>query len=265
MDKFIITAGCATRITDSGKGDRCILLLHGYLESLEVWEPLVKLLTPHFRVVRLDLPGHGISEVKGDVHTMEFEADAVCGVMDNLHIDKCTLVGHSMGGYVALAFAEKYPDRLDGLVLFHSTPNADSEEKKQDREREIALIDAGKKELLARMAPGKGFAADNRARFSDTIEDLSELVGITDDDGIKALLRGMMQRKDRNEMLRGLRVPQMFIFGLKDEYINADTAEKIAAGHPQARIVRLENSGHMGFIEESEASALALIEFMEHE
>ena len=115
------------------------------------------------------------------------------------------------------------------------------------------------------MAPGKGFAAENRTKFADTIEDLAELVGITEDDGIKALLRGMMQRGDKNEMLRTLKVPQLFIFGRKDEYINPQTAEKIAAEHPQAHVVFLENSGHMGFIEQPEAAADALIEFIGNE
>ena len=265
MDKFINAAGCALRVSDSEKGDRCVVLLHGYLEAIEVWESFAKLLKARYRVVALDLPGHGISEVKGEVHTMEFLADVVCGVLDTMKIEKCTLVGHSMGGYVALAFAEKYPDRLDGIVLFHSTPNADSEQKKLDRSKVIELIDAGKKELLARMAPGKGFAAENRTKFADTIEDLAELVGITEDDGIKALLRGMMQRGDKNEMLRALKVPQLFIFGRKDEYISPQTAEKIAAEHPQAHVVFLENSGHMGFIEQPEAAADALIEFIGNE
>ena len=265
MDKFITAAGCALRVSDSGSGEKCIVLLHGYLEAIEVWEPLIKLLKKNYRVVALDLPGHGISEVKGEIHTMEFLADVVVGVMDALKIGKCTLIGHSMGGYVALAVAERYAQRLDGLVLFHSTPNPDSEQKKTDRTREIELIEAGKKELLARISPGKGFAADNCERFADVIEDLSELVGITEDDGIKALLRGMMQRKDMNGMLRALPVPQLFIFGSKDEYINCETAAALTSGHPQAKVVVLENSGHMGFVEETQRAAEELIGFIEQE
>lgn len=262
MDKFVVSAGCVTRVSDSGKGDKCVVLLHGYLEALEIWESLSKFLTPHFRVIAMDLPGHGISEVKGDEHTMGFEADAVCGVLDFFGVDKCTMVGHSMGGYVALAFAEKYPERLERLVLFHSTPNADSEQKKQDRLREIELVDSGKKELLARMSPGKGFAAENRKKFADTIEDLSELISITEDAGITALLRGMMSRKDRNDILDNLRIPILMIFGLKDEYINHQTALQIAGAHPQAKVAWLENSGHMGMIEQPKEAADILIDFI---
>ena len=262
IEKFIMAGDTALHVCDSQKGDRCIVLLHGYLESLLVWEPFVPLLYKHVRVVTLDLPGHGISEVKGEVHTMEYLADTVKAMLDKLGIERCTLVGHSMGGYVALAFCEKYPERLDGLVLLSSTPNPDSPEKVERRHREIALVKAGKKELLARIVPAAGFAADHRAAMQDYIDDLSETIHITEDAGIVALLGGMMQRKDQNEMLRHSKVPQLFILGRKDEYIPLDVAEAMVAAHPQAKVVWLENSGHMGFLEEPQACADALLDFV---
>jgi len=162
------------------------------------------------RVVTLDLPGHGISEVRGECHSMEYLADVVRDALQALGIARCTLVGHSMGGYVALAFCERHPEMLDGLVLFSSTPNADTEEKRENRRREIALVRAGKKEQLARVAPGAGFAADNRQRMADAIADLTEQVYLTEDDGIVALLNGMIARPDRNEMLRRSPVRPLF-------------------------------------------------------
>lgn len=261
IEKFIMAGDTALHVCDSQKGDRCIVLLHGYLESLLVWEPFVPLLYKHVRVVTLDLPGHGISEVKGEVHTMEYLADTVKAMLDKLGIERCTLVGHSMGGYVALAFCEKYPERLDGLVLLSSTPNPDNPEKVERRRREIALVKAGKKELLARIVPAAGFAADHRAAMQEYIDDLSETIHITEDAGIVALLGGMMQRKDQNEMLRRSKVPQLFILGRKDEYIPLDVAEAMVAAHPQAKVVWLGNSGHMGFLEEPQACADALLDF----
>ena len=86
MEKFIISNGCALRITDTLKGEKCVLLLHGYLESLDVWEDFQKFLTPDYRVVAMDIPGHGISQVMGEVHTMEFLATTVAGVLDELEI-----------------------------------------------------------------------------------------------------------------------------------------------------------------------------------
>jgi pimeloyl-ACP methyl ester carboxylesterase len=262
MEKFIIAGGCALRVGDTQKGDKTVVLLHGYLESLNVWDDFTGLLQPHVRVVSLDLPGHGISEIKGPVHTMEFLAEVVYNVLIELGISKCTVVGHSMGGYVALALAAAHPEVLEGVVLFSSTPNPDSDEKKQDREREITIIEGGKKELLARTLPGKGFAPENRRRLADDIEDLAEQIMLTEDEGIVALLRGMAGRKDMNEMLRALNVPQMFIFGRNDEYIPTTVAEAVASNHPQARVVWLDAAGHNGFIEQPRLSADAILEMV---
>lgn len=263
MEKFITAGDCAIRIGDTLKGDKTVVLLHGYLESLNTWDDFTGLIQPFVRVIAPDLPGHGISEIKGPVHSMEFLADTVHAAVKELGAGKITLAGHSMGGYVALAFAAKYPEMLDGLVLFHSTPNPDSEQKKEDREREAAIVEAGKKELLAKTFPGKGYAAENRTKFADEIEDQSELIMLTEDEGIVALLRGMEERKDMNEMLRELKVPQLFFFGGKDEYITPETAEAIIKNQPQARVVWLENSGHMGFVEQPCESVEALLEFMD--
>ncbi|WP_297807202.1 alpha/beta hydrolase [uncultured Alistipes sp.] len=260
-EKFIMAGDTAVHVCDSERGDRCVVLLHGYLESMLVWEDFIPLLYKSVRVVTLDLPGHGISEVKGPVHTMEWLADVTAGALRALGIGRCTLVGHSMGGYVALACCERHPELLDGIVLFSSTPDADSDEKRSLREREIALVEAGKKELLARTAPAAGFAAENRTRMADAVADLAEQVFVTEESGIVALLRGMCARPDRNAMLRTSPVRQLFVFGRADDYIPAERAEAIAAAHPQARVVWLDRSGHMGFLEEPAAAAAAILDF----
>lgn len=253
----------ALHIADSGVGEKCVVLLHGYLESMYVWDDFAPLLTPSVRVITVDIPGHGISEVKGEVHTMDMVADVLHQMLKSLEIERVTMVGHSMGGYVALAFCACYPEQLDGLVLLSSTPNPDTEAKRENRRREIALVRAGKKDALARVAPEAGFAEQNRRRLRSYIDDLTECVHITEDDGIVALLGGMMERADQNEMLRKSAVPQLFILGKKDGYIPVEVAEEIVANHPQAQVAWLEESGHMGFIEEPEACAEALLKFVE--
>jgi pimeloyl-ACP methyl ester carboxylesterase len=262
MEKFIIASGTAIRIGDTLVGDRTVVLLHGYLENLNVWDDLAGLLQPFVRVVSLDLPGHGISEVRGPVHTMDFLADVVHGALVELGVAKYTVIGHSMGGYVALALAARHPEVLDGLVLFSSTPNADSPEKREAREREIAIVESGKKELLSRTIPGRGFAPQNRTRMADLVEDFAELVMLTEDEGITALLRGMAARVDTNEMLRSLPVPQLFLLGRHDEYIGAEIAADMIARHPQATVAWLDASGHNGMVEEPRAAADAILEFI---
>ena len=262
VEKFIMAGDTALHLCDSEKGEKCVVLLHGYLESILVWEEFIPLIYKSVRVVTLDLPGHGISEVKGSVHTMDYLADVVSAALKALGIESAYIVGHSMGGYVALALCERHPEQVAGVVLLHSTPNADSEEKRKNREREISLVKSGKKELLAQTAPGAGFAADNRSRCKDFIEDLVEIVHMTEDEGIVALLGGMMARKDQNDMLRQLSVPQLFIFGRKDEYIPEAVAQTIAESHPQAKVVWMDNSGHMSFVEQPQQCAQALLSFV---
>ena len=262
MDKFIISTGCALRITDTRKGEQTLLLLHGYLESLDVWEDFTRLLSNYFRVVAMDIPGHGISQVMGKVHSMEFLADTVAGVLDELEIEKATIVGHSMGGYVALETLRRHPERLDGIVLLSSTPNPDSEQKRADREREITLVEGGHKDLLAQTAPKAGFAPTNLKRMADEVAFLEEQIYVTEAEGVAALLRGMMERKDSNELLKQSTLPQLFILGKQDGYIPLERAEEMVAAHPQAQVAWLEQSGHMGFFEEPEACAAAIRDFM---
>ncbi len=269
VEKFIMAGETALHICDSEKSanntansDKCIVLLHGYLESMLIWEEFVPLLYKSARVITLDIPGHGISVVNGEVHTMEFLADTIAAGVQSLGVEKCAIVGHSMGGYVALSIAERHPELVENIILLSSTPDADSEEKKEKRLREIELVKAGKKEMIAKVAPSAGFAPQNRTKsaIKEHIEDLKEQVYITEDEGIIALLNGMMQRKDQNEMLRNFKGEQSFIFGRNDEYIPVEKAEDIAKNNPQAKLYWLENSGHMGFLEESEECANAILD-----
>ncbi len=260
MEKFTMVGSTAVHYTDNERPGPVLVLLHGYLESLEVWDEFAgQLGRAGYRVVTLDLPGHGISEVLGETHAMTLLAEVTARLLDKLGIPKATLVGHSMGGYVALAFAKEFPEKLHSLVLFHSSPDPDTEEKKADRRREIEIVKAGRKEMLSRMLPGTRFAPENRKRLADEIDALALQVMLTEDEGIVALLNGMMERQDMNAMLLDLRVPQLFIFGRYDEVIPPEKGESIAARNPQAQVAWLEHSGHMGFLEEP-AESLKIIE-----
>ena len=263
MEKFLLAHGCATRVSDTQKGDKVVVLLHGYLESLDIWEGLTTLLRDNYRVISLDIPGHGISEVKGEIHTMEFLADVVAGAMNELGVSSGTIIGHSMGGYVALTFAERHPQMVDRLVLLHSSPNADTELKKSNRDREIELILSGKKDLLAKLTPSLGFAEKNRVRFKNHINNLSDQIIMTEPEGAVALLRGMAVRKDQNDVMLKLNKPELFIFGRLDDYIPEAAALEMAQNQPQAKVVWLENSAHMGLVEEVELVANVIDTFIQ--
>lgn len=261
-EKFIMAGSTPMHIADSQRGDKCVVLLHGYLESMLVWDEFAALLKESVRVVTIDLPGHGVSMVTSQVHTMEYLAECVALTMEALGIERYSVVGHSMGGYVALAMVEKYASRLESIVLLSSTTSADSQEKCDRRRREIELIKAGKKNMLARLVPHAGFAPENVKRLKDYIEDIGELILMTEDEGVIAILGGMIERKSRGELLRQSGVPHMFIFGRHDYYIPVETAEEMIAADPTARVVWLEHSGHMGFYEEPELCAQAILEMV---
>ena len=144
MHRFFEYNNSKIRYKDQGNG-KPIVLLHGYLESLDIWHNFAEKLAGKYRVISLDIPGHGSSDVIAETHTMDLMADIVHSLLSHQEINKCLLVGHSMGGYVTLAFADKYMDRLDGFILFHSSPFPDTDDKKDQRNREKALIREGKK------------------------------------------------------------------------------------------------------------------------
>lgn len=258
-EKFIMAGETPMHVADTERGEQCMVLLHGYLESMLVWDEFVDLLKKDLRVVTLDLPGHGVSMINGEVHTMEYLADCVALTMDALGIDKYSVVGHSMGGYVALAMLDKYAKHLENITLLSSTTSADSQEKCDRRRREIELIKAGKKNTLARLVPHVGFAAQNVNRLKDYIEDIRELILISEDEGVIAILGGMIERKSRGEQLRDSGIPHLFIFGRHDYYIPQEVADEMIEQDPNAKVVWLEESGHMGFYEEPEKCAEAIL------
>ena len=204
----------ALHVCDSERGDRCVVLLHGYPRiAAGLGRSSYLIFTKHVRVVTLDLPGHGISVVAGEVHTMEYLADTVADGLRALGIARCTAVGHSMGGYVALALCgtPSRTARRRGAAQLHAQPRHAGEGRKpppRNRPR------PGRQEGRAGpVAPEAGFAEENRPRMKDAIEDLAEQVFVTEDEGIVALLNGMIARKDQNDMLRASKVPQLFILG----------------------------------------------------
>jgi pimeloyl-ACP methyl ester carboxylesterase len=260
MRKHITFKGIEVSYTDTGSG-ACILLLHGYLESSEIWEDFVPLLSDHFRVIAMDIPGHGMSGSWGREHSMSDLADSVKELMENEGIKKLVLVGHSMGGYVSMAFAAAYPERLAGYVLFHSTCFADNDEKKTNREREISLILCDRKRQIINVNIPKAFADSNVERMHKQVVRCQEIAFQNEDRGIISLLNGMKNRSDHSTTLSDSTLPLLLIGGEKDNYIPMEVFSRLAQLAPHASLLRLKESGHMGFIEEADLSAETLLEF----
>lgn len=259
----MMAGSVATRYCDAGKGTNVVLLLHGYGESLEVWDDFAGVLGKSLRVVRMDLPGSGFSDWGGrETISIDFMASVAADLLDKLGIEKCTVVGHSMGGYVAVAMADLFAAKVDRLVLMHSTPYGDTPEKVAMRKREIALVGEGKKELLVKINAAHGFAPQNVTRFSEAIDELSEQIMLTPDQAIMATLRGMSEREDRSAFFASLRIPVLIFLGLYDAYIPVEFARRMEAQFPLAQTCWLDASGHTSFIEQRDVTAQKLIEFI---
>jgi pimeloyl-ACP methyl ester carboxylesterase len=167
-----------------------------------------------------------------------------------------------MGGYVALACLKSHPERLKGICLFHSSPLADSEEKKAARTKEIRLVNEGKLSLICQFSIPNGFAADNLEKLADKVNWAILLARLSPPEGVTALLKGIRDRPDRQELLKNNRLPLLFLLGEKDFHIHFEQLSPIAASFPHSDVVALENAGHSGYFEEPEASAKALLAFL---
>jgi pimeloyl-ACP methyl ester carboxylesterase len=170
--------------------------------------------------------------------------------------------GHSMGGYIALAFAAEFPRYLKGFSLFHSTPFADTKDKKVNRDREIELLKQGKKELIVNANIPKAFADKNSERLKKEIKLAKKIARNTPDYGIISLLKGMKERSDMTSVILNSEVPFLWILGKQDNYIQYDQIFASLDTGSRGELFVLENSGHMGFIEEPELSLGRLKEFI---
>lgn len=262
MNYYIHYNGGKIYYSDSGEGE-AIILLHGYLESSEVWSEFAGKLAGRFRVINVDLPGHGLSSVYGQSHTMEFMADAIRALIDNLNISKVFITGHSLGGYVALAFLELFAERLTGYCLFHSHPFADSPDAVQKREREINIVRAGKKYLMYPDNVLNMFASENLEQFAGQLERSKQIASRIRDEGIISVLNGMMIRSSRVHIMEQGEVPCLWILGRKDFYIPCDSVQSGVKLPYNAKVIILENSGHLGFIEEESKALEAITAFAE--
>lgn len=228
----------------------CVVLLPGFGEDGTVWRNLWNQL-PGFLLLIPDLPGTGRSGMMG-TGTMDELGAVLHTLLQAEGIDRCVLIGHSMGGYVALAFLERYPEMVAGLGLFHSTAFADTPAKKETREKGIAFMEKyGAGPFLATTTPNLFAPAAENKKQALVAEALQVMQG-AQVSALTAYYRGMMARPDRTYLLRDRPFPILFVLG------KHDTAIPLADGLQQAHLPQwadvhlLQNSGHMGMMEEPE-------------
>jgi len=254
----IIYKNTKISFTDDGKGT-AVVLLHGFLENKTMWDKYVSALSKNHRVITIDLLGHGETECLGYVHTMEDQADMIFAVLISLRIRKIVLVGHSMGGYVALAFAELYPDNVKGLFLLNSTSRADSDERKINRDRAIKAVKQNHTNFV-RISISNLFSEDNREVFAKEVEKVKLEALKTPLQGIVASLEGMKIRKDREVLLHFAPYPIQLVLGEKDGVlIYDDTIDQIEGTKVELTTFP---DGHMSHIENEAEFKKVLSDFL---
>lgn len=261
MEFFAISNQIPVHILDTKKGDTTILLLHGYLETLYIFNELVELLEKKYRVIAIDLPGHGLSGSNDEVNSMDFSATVAADVLRICGVEKAYVAGHSMGGYIAQHCMKLFPEKFEGLVLLNSSPFADSDEKKADRAREIDLVLAGRLNSIVSLSIPKMFAPQNLRRLDEKIEETKEISETHDPKGIAACIKGLMEREDTKEVLAAQK-KAMFIFGTDDKFISAEVRDKLIADFPNVKAVVIPETGHNSFVEEPQKVFEALVQFI---
>lgn len=245
--------------TDIGEG-KPVVLLHGFLENISMWTTLTSELKSKNRIIAIDLLGHGQTESLGYIHTMEDMASAVAYVLTTLEIDTAYFIGHSLGGYVALALIKQRPSIFNGLCLMNSTFEADDKERKALRTRANKMIKTNFANMV-RMSFANLFAPESKELYkTDYKNALSEALK-TSLQGYMAGQEGMKIRPDCFLIYKTLKAKKLIIIGLKDPVINA-TFIKEKVKYSDIAIAEF-SEGHMSHIENKSELSYVIKHFVE--
>ena len=258
MQKSLTFKNANISFSDQGTGT-AVILIHGFLENATMWKNVIPEISKRNRVVTIDLLGHGKTDCLGYIHTMELFAETIAAVLKDLRIRKCILVGHSLGGYIALAFAEKHPQKVKGLCLMNATSNEDTSERKALRLRANKMITSNFRNMV-RMSFANLFGPKSKTIFKKEIELAISKALQTPMQGYIAAQEGMQLRANRNHVLTDNSFKKLLIIGKKDPVLDFETSLDEAEKTDSA-IVVFEN-GHMPHIENKLALNDALKEFM---
>lgn len=259
MHNSIIYKNTRIHYSDQGKGS-AVVLLHGFLENSTMWKNLIPHLAKRNRVITIDLLGHGKTDCLGYVHSMDTMADTVHSVIKQLKLRRVQLIGHSMGGYVALAFAEAFPIKVKSLCLMNSTARADSDDKKTNRDRAIVAVKQNYKTFV-RISVANLFKPENRSIFKNEIEQVTQEALNTPLQGIVAALEGMKTRPNREHLLSSSNFKIMMIIGKEDPALDYNSL--IAQTEKTKVNVIIFNDGHMSHIENTEEFTYNILHFIE--
>ena len=260
MDKTVLYQNKKVFYRDIGSGDP-VILVHGFGEDGNVWDKQVAHLKNNYHLIVPDLPGSGQSELINDM-SMEGMAEVLHTIIHEENIDRCTVIGHSMGGYITLALVESYWNHVNAFGLFHSSAFADTDEKKETRKKGIEFIKQnGAFEFLKTATPNL-FSPNSKEQIPDVISKFIEsLKGFTPE-ALTSYYNAMMGRPDRTAILKNTKNPVLFIAGEHDNAIPLNDVLKQCHLPEKSYFHVLKKSGHMGMMEETENANRILAEFL---
>jgi pimeloyl-ACP methyl ester carboxylesterase len=232
-----------------------VILIHGFAETHSIWKNQIEYLGNYCKLIIPDLPGSGESLLANTCAkklTIEELAESVFSIINNENIEQCIMLGHSMGGYVTLAFAEKYPEKLKAFGFVQSTAFADNEEKKQVRNKAINVMEAyGGYTFLKTATPGL-FADEFKAAHKYVVDELVEAGKSFETKNLQQYYYAMMQRPERTSVLKNNKLPVLFVIGEEDIAAPLQDVLKQVYLPDIAYIYILEKTGHMSMLEAPE-------------
>lgn len=247
-----------------GKG-KPVMLLHGFAEDSSLWNYQIEKLKQNFQVIIPDLPGSGASEMIDGKLSISDYADAIKSIVD-VEIRKdaiaFTMIGHSMGGYISLAFAEKYPALLNGIGLFHSTSFPDDDQKKETRNKGIDFIKKNGAEIFLKNTTPNLFSEKIKRENPCLLERLSGLSKSFTPDALIQYYEAMRDRPDRSSILKDFTKPVLFIQGFFDNAVLLQSGLEQSHMAPVTYFKILKDSGHMGMWEEEQISTTFMEDFL---
>ncbi len=244
-----------------------VVFLHGFAEDSDVWRFQSDFLKRYFTLLIPDLPGSGQSQmlVKTDEKNILISdyADCMYALLLHENIDKCIVLGHSMGGYIALALAEKYPDIVKAFGFVHSTAFADSDEKKAVRLKGINTIEQYGGSAFIKSTTPNLFSKEYKTTNAGDIESLTERGKNFSKEALQQYYKAMMLREDKTPVLRNSKVPVLFIIGKQDNAAPLADLLQQAYLPSISYIYVLEKTGHMGMWEASDDVNKHLLQFIQ--
>ena len=249
--------------TDTGGAGTPVLLLHAFPLNSKMWEPQIESLGERFRFIAPDLGGFGASDASDDAatYTMDGFADQAKAVLDELGIERCVLVGLSMGGYIAFAFLRKYREAVSQLVLADTRAEADPPEGVEKRTKQQELVRSEGTAGLIDTLSGALLGEATREKKSDVVEVVKELMG-GPAAGFIGALEAMKNRPDSSDELSRIDVPTLIIVGENDAVTPPEASRKMHEHIGGSKLVVIPEAGHLSNLEAPEAFNGALAEFL---